>query len=204
MVDIVAHPVYIYTWPRREGFAISFWAPLQRRRANHFLPGSKTMGSLTWPWLCQQPTFTQDLPHLGLPPLLTLGCVLYTKLHSPALKPLFSLGDNLQFLVSMLLSGNARVNKTNVIFAPRMQASRNGETRLESDNKTVFKRMIGTTDSNLWMRHEEKKRFLMAYTEVLGMSGWKRWAEPSGEVISIFHIFEVMVEGNVWQEQGRK
>lgn len=63
--------------------------------------------------------------------------------------------------------------------------------------------MIGTTDSNLWMSHEEK-HFLVAYTEVLGMSDWKAWAEPSGEVISISHIFEVTVEGNVWQEQGRK
>lgn len=28
--------------------------------------------------------------------------------------------------------------------------------------------MMGTTDSNLWIRHEEKC-FLVAYTEVLGM-----------------------------------
>lgn len=46
------------------------------------------------------------------------------------------------------------------------------------------------------MSHEEK-HFLVAYTEVLGMSDWKAWAEPSGEVISISHIFEVTVEGNV-------
>lgn len=46
------------------------------------------------------------------------------------------------------------------------------------------------------MKHEEKC-FLVAYTEVLGMSVWKGWVEPLGEVISVFHIYEVMVEGNV-------
>lgn len=64
--------------------------------------------------------------------------------------------------------------------------------------------MMSAADCNT----DERAAFISSLEHragVLRMSNWKGWTGPSREVISVFHIFEgLVVDGSVWQEQGRK